>query len=277
VEQGASLAITVLSSSSSGNCSALVITQDNEPARQEVWLIDLGLSPRRTRTLLAQQGLGHVPIAGALLTHLDHDHMHQGWIGALPDAWRVLLHVRHEPRAAHMGLLTQRCEVFHDAFSLGDERVQVKPLLCSHDDWGSVAFRVAASTGDLGYATDIGRPTAALVSHLRDVDALAIESNYCPRMQTASLRPAFLKDRIMGGDGHLSNAQSAQLVRKIRPASDVILLHLSRQCNTPDVALEQHVDAGRPQMRVTVASPLDPTPIIHVRRSEQSVPATLWG
>ncbi len=268
------LSLCVLSSSSSGNCSALVVTRGD---KRELWLIDLGLSPRRTRTLLSQQNLADVPISGALLTHLDHDHIHQGWIGGLPQSWRVCLHVRHEPRAGGMGLLHHACDVYHEAFTLGSDDVRVQPLICSHDDWGSVAFRIASPTGELGFATDIGRPTPQLVNHLRDVDALAIESNYCPQMQAASPRPAFLKDRITGGHGHLSNEQSAQLARQIRPARDIVLLHLSRDCNTPDLAASHHRDASRPHVRVTIASPLDPTPLIEVKRSDGHVPATLWG
>ncbi|HLP84440.1 MAG TPA: MBL fold metallo-hydrolase [Phycisphaerales bacterium] len=291
-----SLAISVLASSSSGNCSALVVSRGVDPDTQtrELWLLDLGLSPKRARTLLAQQGLADVPVAGVLLTHLDHDHIHPGWIGGLPQSWRVCVHLRHEPRAAHMGLLTQRCEIYRDAFSLCTQTtsnesttnesdthaardVLVTPLLCAHDDWGSVAFRITSPTGELGYATDIGRPTPALAEHLRDVDTLAIESNYCPQMQAASPRPAFLKDRITSGRGHLSNQQSAQLVKSIRPARDIILLHLSRECNTPDLAARHHHDPTRPHVRITVASPIEPSPLISVQRHEHHVPATLWG
>jgi hypothetical protein len=98
------------------------------------------------------------------------------------------------------------------------------------------------------------------------VDVLAVESNYCPRMQLASNRPQFLKDRIMGGAGHLSNQQSARLVRQVSPASHVVLLHLSLLCNTPKVALQAHdwtQDADAPAC--TVANWDAPTAWIDIK------------
>jgi phosphoribosyl 1,2-cyclic phosphodiesterase len=275
-----SAALCVLSSSSGGNCSVLVLSCEG---RRVLWLIDLGLSPRRTRVLLQQVGLADVPVGGVLLTHLDHDHMHQGWIGGLPDSWRVMLHGRHERRGRAMGLLTQPVDVYDDEFTLGariGERsrtdVRVSPAVAAHDDLGSVAFRIATDVGDVGFVTDVGRPTQQLIDHLWGVEVLAVESNYCPQMQTASLRPAFLKDRITSGRGHLSNQQSARMVKAISPASDVVLLHLSRECNTPALAQQHHAHAG---LRVTVASPQEPTPLVAVRRVQTRcrVPATLWG
>ncbi len=67
----------------------------------------------------------------------------------------------------------------------------------------------------LGFATDLGRPTDELVRRLHGVGTLAIESNYCPVLQRESPRPGFLKARIMGGAGHMSNEQCAKTVALI--------------------------------------------------------------
>jgi phosphoribosyl 1,2-cyclic phosphodiesterase len=90
-----------------------------------------------------------------------------------------------------------------------------------------------------------------MIDHLRGVDVLALESNYCPVLQVASDRPRFLKDRIMCGSGHLSNEQCARAVGLIAPRSHVVLLHLSQECNTPELALAGHRDRG---YGVTVSS-----------------------
>ena len=60
----------------------------------------------------------------------------------------------------------------------------------------------------------------------------------------------------MGGAGHLSNQQSGELTRRVAPKKHVVLLHLSRQCNTPDLAAIEH--AGAPYA-TTVAMPDTPT------------------
>jgi phosphoribosyl 1,2-cyclic phosphodiesterase len=287
VSGAASATLCVLSSSSRGNCSVLAL---EEGASRVAWLIDLGLSPRRTRTLLREAGLGDFAIAGALLTHLDHDHIHSGWIGCLPQGWRVMLHARHVHRAMSMGILSHEVTTYERDFvlmpgthsGLSHGEVRVWPKLNAHDDLGSVAFRISLAVGEVGYATDIGRPTHELVDHLRGVDVLAIESNYCPQLQRESSRPDFLKQRIMGGKGHLSNEQSARLVRAMEPTSDVVLLHLSQQCNTPAIAMSHHQHRG---VAVHVASPISPTALVRVRREarvdaravENRIAATLWG
>lgn len=245
------VSLCVLASSSSGNCSVVSVRRDG---RRRVFLIDAGLSPRRTRGLIEQLGIDPACIEGVLFTHLDHDHLHPGWIGGMPEAWRVMLHKRHRGRAERAGLLSQRTDIFEGEFEAGSLRVS--PLLMSHDDLGSAAFRISCEGRSLGFATDLGTPDPRLAEHLRGVDVLAIESNYCPKMQLASGRPAFLKERIMGGNGHLSNEQSAAMVRQIQPREHVVLLHLSRQCNHPSLAAAAHERAG---YRLTIADHATPT------------------
>lgn len=251
-------AICVLSSSSRGNCSALLL---GDGTRRSVILIDAGLSPRRTRKFLDQLGLGGLPISAILLTHLDYDHWHQAWRDSLDDRTTVYMHARHRERARSDGRLHDRTAVFDSALDLAPG-VTVEPLLMEHDDLGTAVFRVSFDSGrTLGFATDLGRPSDELVSHLSGVDVLAIESNYCPRMQAASDRPEFLKRRIMDGSGHLSNAQAAATVRAIGPREHVVLLHLSRDCNTPDLAAADHHGAG---YKLTIARHDAPTPWVRL-------------
>jgi len=251
------IAFRVLASSSRGNCSVLVITS---AGRRRVFLIDAGLSPRRTSELLASTGLAADSIAGVILTHLDHDHWHPGWLSALPEGCTVHIHRRHRGRAERGGMLYLRTNVFETDFEIAPG-VDARPVLGSHDDLGVAAFRFDfGRTGRaLGFATDLGRATDPLVEHLEGVDVLAIESNYCPRLQAASLRPDFLKRRITGGSGHLSNEQAAEAAARIAPREHTILLHLSLDCNTPDRARRGHAWAP---YALTLAHDTEPTPWI---------------
>lgn len=263
-----SLALCVLSSSSAGNCSALLHTSS---AGRRLFLIDLGLSPRRTFRHLEEVGLGGVPISGALLTHLDADHCNPSWAGHLPDATRLHVHRRHRNRAARAGFLYGPTEIFEHAFELAPGLI-VTPLLQSHDELGVAAFRFEFRSGNnsasLGFATDLGHTTEELIRHLSGVDTLAIESNYCPRLQAQSARPEFLKQRITGGSGHLSNRQCAEATNLIAPRRHVVLLHLSRQCNTPALAELGH--RGRPYT-LTLAQHDRPTPWIAIGAGTQAV------
>ena len=231
------IAFATLASSSSGNASVLRV---GTPENHRLVLIDCGVSPRRTRALLADLGTGVERIDDVVLTHLDQDHCHRGWAKSLPSHARFRLLRRHLARARRSGIAWRKTEVFEQSFSI-PRLGTVRPTVMSHDELGVVSFRFDLESGvSLGYATDLGRSSDVLERALAGVDVLAIESNYCPRLQELSDRPAFVKHRITGGFGHLSNQQSAELVRAVAPSRAVILLHLSRQCNSPDRALAAH-------------------------------------
>lgn len=247
--------LCVLSSSSAGNSSALLV---GEGPTRRVILIDAGLSPRQTRQMLARVDASEREIAAVVLTHLDTDHFHPGWLRFLRRGVPVWLPRAHRHRAERDGILYRKTELFDAPFS-PDPALEFSPLLLAHDDLGVAVFRVRVlATGrTLGYATDVGAPSPDLVDHLRGVDLLAIESNYCPRLQAESPRPEFLKRRIMGGSGHLSNHQSASVVARAQPREHVVLLHLSRQCNTPELAAQSHALHAKP---LVIARHDAPTP-----------------
>jgi ribonuclease BN (tRNA processing enzyme) len=151
-------------------------------------------------------------------------------------------------RAERMGLLCAHTQPFDDAHELAPNVTMYSEVL-SHDSLGVACFRfvIQGPEGErahLGYATDCGRVTPGLIEHMRGVDTLAIESNYCPQMQNDSDRPAFLKKRIMGGSGHLSNQISSNAVARMKPREHLVLLHLSQQCNTPQLAAQEHNHSG---------------------------------
>ncbi|MDX2018306.1 MAG: MBL fold metallo-hydrolase [Planctomycetota bacterium] len=259
--------LCVLGSGSAGNCS--VVELDSDPAGpRRAMLIDLGLSPKRTWSLLERVGLcdrGACEIEAIVLTHLDHDHAHAGWASAIPAQTRVHLHKRHAGRAERMGLLHRRCELFEGAFEVGG--LAARSVLMAHDELGVAVLRFDAESGgptgttSLGFATDLGRVSDAMIDLLTGVDVLAIESNYCPELQEASARPAFLKRRIMDGRGHLSNAECVDAVHRIAPREHVVLLHLSRDCNRPELVAEHHAGAD---YSVTIASQDEPTRWVRV-------------
>lgn len=246
--QRASIALKVLASGSRGNCSVIAYRAPGE--RRRFALVDAGLSPRRTRRLLGEAGVSLDLIDDIFLTHLDRDHLHDGWRRGLPARTRLRVHQDHQRRAARLGLPIRQMAPI-DPEDRGRGSLRVRATMADHDELGVVAFRFECADVALGFATDLGRPFRALAEALRGVDGLAIESNYCPEMQRGSERPAFLKNRIMGGAGHLSNEQCAALTRSIEPRSSVVLLHLSQECNEPHRALRAHADA---RYRVTVSS-----------------------
>ncbi len=265
-------ALCVLASSSSGNCS--VLTLPAAPSRlspsPSFLLLDMGLGLRRTRAELARLGLALDDAVAVILTHLDTDHWNPGWARWLPAHTRILAHRRHVEYGTRWGALPRRAEPLDDTLDLPGG-ITARPALLSHDTLGVTTLRFELPRGDsLGFATDVGRVSPDLVEHLAGVGVLAIESNYCPRLQAASDRPWWLKQRIMGGAGHLSNEQCADAVARIAPARHVVLLHLSRDCNRPEVAAKHH---RRAPYTLTIASHEHPTPWVSLS-SNKTAPTT---
>ncbi|MEM7623841.1 MAG: MBL fold metallo-hydrolase [Planctomycetota bacterium] len=236
---------------------------DLVPAIDRMWDASAG-------KILAIDGLRLLQIDDIIYTHLDRDHAHPGWCSASGCRAVRRIHRRHIRRAERDGHAYKRCEVFEDVFDLG-ESVRVSPVLSSHDQFGVSVFRfdiggAGGSRASMGFATDVGTITDGWPDHVRGVDVLAIESNYCPDLQIASDRPEFLKQRIMGGSGHLSNQESAVAAQHIAPEQRLVLLHLSQQCNSAELAQRAHAVHTRanPRLEVTVTTQNEPTPWLWV-------------
>jgi phosphoribosyl 1,2-cyclic phosphodiesterase len=260
-----SLSFCVLGSGSAGNSTLLVLPR---AAGGGFALIDCGLSPRRTAAALTPQGVGLEHVTDILLTHLDTDHCHPGWLAVL-DRQDLTFHVhrRHRTPALRCGLPPSRLHLFDEPFALGDSaRVEFTAL--AHDQLGSVGYVVEHEGARLGWATDLGRATDPLYDLFVKLDALGIESNYDPQLQLASGRPDFLKRRIMGGTGHLSNEQCLEAVLRLADRSrldHIALLHLSRQCNDPAVVTRLYARRAPHLLpRLTITHQHAPTPMLHV-------------
>lgn len=248
--------LCVLASGSSGNAS--VVEFRREDGSRHVSLIDMGLSPRRLQQELHGVGISLSEVRDAFITHFDRDHFHSGWGGRrLP--FRVRVHDRHAVWAERSGVDPHNLEPFEGPFHPAPG-VRVSSSIEFHDEMGVSALRFDLAGGrSLGFATDLGCVTSDLVDLLHGVAVLAIESNYCPILQERSARPAFLKQRIMGATGHLSNEQSARAAGLIEPREHAVLLHLSRECNTPELARREHAGGG---YAITVSEQARATPWI---------------
>ena len=259
------ISFCVLGSGSGGNCTLLKL--DTDGGHRYV-LIDAGLSPRKTTAQLAPLGVTPDDITDVLLTHVDTDHLHRGWVetdNPPPFTWRA--HHRHMSRVIQAGVPVRRTEPFEAVIELGDQTL-VETTALPHDHLGSTGFVIDHRGTRLGFATDLGRATTSLFERFTRLDAVAIESNYDPALQLASARPASLKQRIMSGLGHLSNAQALEAVLRIDRAGrlrHVVLLHLSRQCNDSRLVLDLYArQAPHLLGRLTVTNQHVPTPMLHV-------------
>ena len=119
--------------------------------------------------------------------------------------------------------------------------VSVRTVPTSHDGADGVAFVVSYEGRKLGILTDLGHPFEGLGALISSLDGVFIESNYDPRMLQSGPYPAFLKRRIQGPRGHISNMEAAELIRQYGARLKwVCLAHLSSQNNCPETALKTH-------------------------------------
>jgi phosphoribosyl 1,2-cyclic phosphodiesterase len=235
-----SLSLCILASGSAGNCS-VVRSGDGR-----VLLVDAGLSPKHTAKRLDGTGVRLDQIEAICLTHLDWDHFRRSWIRLIKqNGIRVFCGPRHRHH-----LLQEDDSLEFESLVVEIDTNPFEPVrgLCAdaielrHDEAGSHGFVFAAGAAQIAYATDLGRVPPYLIDRFCGVDVLAIESNYDVAMQLQSLRPQFLKTRIMGGRGHLSNREAFDAVKRIfdrshakhgKLPSHVVLLHRSQECNCP--------------------------------------------
>jgi phosphoribosyl 1,2-cyclic phosphodiesterase len=257
-----SLELCILASGSAGNASVL-------RAPGGVMLIDAGIGPRTTAQRLAGTGVRASDVRAICLTHLDRDHFNPNWIPTLVrQQVRVFCHADRvdEVRRAAPPEYADDFEPLICGFDAAPFEplpgVTFDPIPLAHDRTGSHGFVIEGFDHRLGYATDLGHVPTQLLDRLHGLDLLAIESNYDPAMQEASPRPFFLKRRITGGKGHLSNEQALAAVRLVldraqatggRLPDHVVLLHRSRQCNCPNLVRKLFSRDRRIATRLTLA------------------------
>jgi phosphoribosyl 1,2-cyclic phosphodiesterase len=116
--------------------------------------------------------------------------------------------------------------------------VQTFPV--PHDAVDPLGFVFRAGSGSLGFITDLGYATKMIIERLRAVQTLVIETNHDEKLlQNDTHRPWPVKQRIQSRHGHLSNAAAASVIEELLSGNieRIVLGHLSRDCNTPELAL----------------------------------------
>jgi len=223
---------TILGSGSAGNCAYL------ETADTRI-LIDAGLSFRQIRQRLALIGRTPESLNGILVTHEHSDHVHA--IDVLTRKIPVPVYCNRLTHEAIQSQIEGRfdCRVFATgaAFDIGD--ISVETFAVPHDAQDPVGFVLRANGARVGILTDLGHVTKLALERVRQSNVLVLEANHDVKMlQECVNRPWSLKQRIMSRHGHLSNEAAADAAQEIVSAElrHLVLGHLSRQCNSPDLA-----------------------------------------
>src|SRR5881392_1360756 len=246
----------MLGSGSAGN-SALVATDHCKI------LIDGGLSARQIVLRLEQCGVVAEQLDGVLLTHEHGDHV--CGLEVLCRKFDLPIYANAQTAEAVRSdcALDRRrnWRLFRTGaeFKICDVLVQTFPV--PHDAVDPVGFAFYAGARGLGFITDLGYATKMVVERLRKVHTLVIETNHDEKMlQADPHRPWPVKQRIQSRHGHLSNAAAATVIEQLLSGKleRVVLGHLSRDCNTPELAAgairAMLAQRGRSEVEVHCAS-----------------------
>lgn len=248
------LYITSLNSGSNGNCYYV----GNE---QEAVLIDAGLSCRETEARMKRLGLSLQTVKAIFVSHEHSDHI----LGIPQLAKKYQLPVYITSRTF------QKARLSHKQFPVrllqGYEPVWIGDLCTTafpkeHDACDPHSFLISCQGTNVGVFTDIGVPCDHVIHHFKQCHAAFLEANYDEDLLENGRYPYFLKQRIRGGKGHLSNRQALTLLQLHKPSfmSHVLLSHLSKDNNCPQLIREMftpHMD----RTELIVASRYVETPV----------------
>ena len=223
----------MLGSGSAGN-SALIATDHCR------LLVDGGLSARQLVLRLELCGVRPNELDGVLLTHEHGDHV--CGLEVLCRKFQIPIFcnaltaeaIRYSSLGEH-----RNWRIFRTGapFTICD--ITVESFSVPHDAVEPVGYTFHAGASALGYITDLGHDTRLTIERLRQVQTLVIETNHDEKLlQNDPHRPWPVKQRIQSRHGHLSNAAAAAVVAQLLPGKigRVVLGHLSRDCNSPELA-----------------------------------------
>ena len=228
-------------------------------------LFDAGISGRQARLRMASHGRDIRDVAALLITHEHADHVRCA--GIYQRLFGLPIYMTRATQRVIRDQLGKVHDVRHfragEPVAFGSVTVYTHPT--PHDAANGVTFIVESGGKRLGIFTDLGHVHDGLAEQLESVDAAYLESNYDPLMLEEGPYPPNLKARIRGPGGHLSNEESAQLVRLCAGRHRwITLAHLSEQNNHPSVALRTHRRIGGAGQRLTVAGRYDVSELLRV-------------
>lgn len=206
-------------------------------------LIDAGIGIRKIKKYFSDYGLSFNNVKGIIVTHDHADHVKS--VGMLSDAYNLPVYATAN---VHEGIIRNYCvhKKIKDAnvrivnkgeeFYLGGFVINTFDV--PHDSLDNVGYAIKSGDVTFSLMTDIGHVTAEMSRVINTTDYLVIEANYDDDMLWSGPYPEYLKKRVSGGMGHLSNKQCAAAIKTFASEKlrHIWLCHLSQENNHPELA-----------------------------------------
>ena len=240
-----------LSSGSTGN--ATLVEASNPSGKPSRVLVDCGMRLSRLLELLAMAKVLPSEIDAIFITHEHSDHI--GCVTQLASRYSIPVWASQGTHTALQDMQSKfrtnqpthsqlvpgfdaLVRIAVDTCLIEVGGLQLKPFTVPHDAREPLQLTCSDGNMKLGILTDLGHPSRHVIEQLAGCNALLLESNHDEEMLSNSKYPAFLKARVGGDFGHLSNAQAAEVLRNVMHGNlrHVSAAHLSQQNNHPSLA-----------------------------------------
>ncbi|MCG2761397.1 MAG: MBL fold metallo-hydrolase [Candidatus Delongbacteria bacterium] len=222
--------ISILSSGSDGN-STLIQSPGGSI------LIDSGLSGKRLMERLDAVEADVQSIMSIIITHDHRDHIDGA--GIIARKLKIPVYI-HEDNFHTSEAKFEKCEIkfIGNEFTIGD--FTILPFPVSHDGTANFAYSIISGGKKISDLREIGVITGMVKHRIKDSDLLVLESNHDLKMLHDGHYPWYLKQRIAGNRGHLSNLSAGNLISELNDfrLKNLILAHLSKENNDPNLALD---------------------------------------
>ena len=223
-----------LFSGSSGNCTYI------KSGKTEI-LIDAGRSAKQIEDALTRVGSSIKNISGIFVTHEHSDHV--CGLEMLSKKYHIPVHFAYPSydKCVKADGFLKSCAVRHEIeYEKILDNLKISSFKIPHDSASNVGYIISDGESSLGTATDIGHITEDMARKLSSCKWVILEANHDVEMLKNGPYPAFLKERILSENGHLSNKNSARLACFFAENGVVCLTlaHLSEENNSPSLAYD---------------------------------------
>jgi phosphoribosyl 1,2-cyclic phosphodiesterase len=242
-----SLFISSLNSGSNGNCYYI-------GNQHEAVLVDAGISCREIEKRMTRSGLSMRKVKAVFVSHEHSDHIRG--IDTISKKYKLPVYITESTyNGSRLRFDRELMKPFraYDPLHVGGLTITAFPKM--HDAAEPHSFTVEGEGVKIGVFTDIGSSCEHVVHNFKQCHAAFLEANYDEKMLEEGSYPYYLKQRIRGEKGHLSNMQALELFTVHKPAfmSHLLLSHLSKDNNSPKIVHElftQHAE----ETHIVVAS-----------------------
>ncbi len=202
-------------------------------------LVDVGVSFKRLNEGLEICGLSADAVKAIFITHEHGDHI--SGLSVFTKHFNIPVYAKPLTLEyiINNNKIAKNAQIYSCEGDICVQDMKITSFDTMHDTEQSCGYTIF--TGDekkISVCTDLGKITDVVERNILGSDFVLLESNYDENMLGNGCYPQYLKQRIASQLGHLSNSQSAFMVKKLieNGTTRVYIGHLSQENNTPSIA-----------------------------------------